>query len=83
MLNFKLYLAPHQRLISRAAAAGFAIFWWGEGKAGGYICVHPLSSSYMMKQVITQKPAPFSLLFGSSLVLTKDVRAVSGSQQQI
>lgn len=54
----------------------------GEG-VGGYICVHSLSSSYMMKQKMTRNPLPFSVLFGSSSVITKHLKAVPETYRKI
>lgn len=69
MLNFKLHPAPHQRLISWAAAPGFAILMVEVvGGGGGYICVHSLSFSYMMKQKMNETLCPF-LYFSAQVQL--------------
>lgn len=83
MLNFKLHPAPHQRLISWAAAPGFAILTV-RLRGGGWLYLRAFAQLFIHDETKDDRnPVPFSLLFGSISVITKHLNAVPETKRKI
>lgn len=63
MLNFKLHPAPHQRLISWAAAPGFAILMvWFDGWGRGGLYLRAFAQLFIHDET-KDDPKPCALFF--------------------